>query len=220
MVEQRVPAPVLDPDLLRNRVFVFANVSFMICMLALFAVSFLLPFYLEELRGFDTLRSGLLLTPLPLTLALVAPMSGALADRVGSRWLAPLGLAIACAGLLLLSGLTQASSIAYLVLCLIVTGIGQGLFQSPNARTIMGAAPPNELGVASGTLATGRVIGQSLSVAVTGAVITFGRLPSNTSAASRFLLCSDVTNTIRAGNELALVGPISSGRRWRSAVRW
>ena len=133
-VEQRVPAPVLDPALLRNRVFVFANVSFMICMLALFAVSFLLPFYLEELRGFDTLRSGLLLTPLPLTLALVAPMSGALADRVGSRWLAPLGLAVACAGLLLLGGLTQASSIAYLVLCLIVTGIGQGLFQSPNAR--------------------------------------------------------------------------------------
>jgi EmrB/QacA subfamily drug resistance transporter len=171
-VEPRVPAPILDPALLRNRVFAFANISFMICMLALFAVSFLLPFYLEELQGFDTLRSGLLLTPLPLTLALVAPVSGALADRVGSRWLAPLGLAIACAGLLLLSGLTQASSIAYLVLCLIVTGIGQGLFQSPNARAIMGAAPPNELGVASGTLATGRVIGQSVSVAVAGAVFT------------------------------------------------
>ena len=171
-VERRVPAPVLDPALLRNRVFAFANVSFMICMLALFAVSFLLPFYLEELQGFDTLRSGLLLTPLPLTLALVAPASGALADRVGSRWLAPLGLAISCAGLLLLSGLTQASSIAYLVLCLIVTGIGQGFFQSPNARAIMGAAPPDELGVASGVLATGRVIGQSLSVAVAGAVFT------------------------------------------------
>ena len=102
----------------------------------------------------------------------MAPFSGALADRVGSRWLAPLGLAIACAGLLLLSGLTQASSIAYLVLCLIVTGIGQGLFQSPNARAIMGAAPPDELGVASGILASGRVIGQSLSVAVAGAVFT------------------------------------------------
>jgi EmrB/QacA subfamily drug resistance transporter len=171
-VERRVPAPVLDPALLRNRVFAFANISFMICMLALFAVSFLLPFYLEELQGFDTLRSGLLLTPLPLTLAVVAPISGAFADRVGSRWLAPLGLAIACAGLLLLSELTEASSIAYLVLCLIVTGIGQGLFQSPNARAIMGAAPPNELGVASGMLATGRVMGQSLSVAVAGAVFT------------------------------------------------
>ncbi len=171
-VERRAPAPVLDPALLRNQVFAFANVSFMICMLALFAVSFLLPFYFEELQGYDTIWSGLLLTPLSLTLAVVAPGAGVLADRVGSRWLAPLGLAIACAGLLLLSGLTHASSIAYLIVCLIVTGIGQGLFQSPNARAIMGAAPPDEQGVASGILATGRVIGQSLSVAVAGAVFT------------------------------------------------
>jgi EmrB/QacA subfamily drug resistance transporter len=171
-VDRRAPAPILDPALLRDRVFVFANISFMIDMLALFAVSFLLPFYFEELHGFDTLRSGLLLTPLPLTLAVVAPISGALADRVGSRWIAPLGLAIVCAGLLLLSGLTQASSSVYLVLCLIVTGIGQGLFQSPNARAIMGAAPPDQVGVASGILATARVIGQSLSVAVAGAVFT------------------------------------------------
>jgi EmrB/QacA subfamily drug resistance transporter len=171
-VERRVPAPILDPALLRNRVFVLANVSFMLCMMALFAVGFLLPFYFEELRGYDTLRSGLLLTPLSLTLAVVAPIAGALADRVGSGWLAPLGLAIACAGLLLLSGLTHASSTGYLILCLIITGIGQGLFLAPNTRTIMGAAPHNQQGVASGILATGRVIGQSLSVAVAGAVFT------------------------------------------------
>jgi EmrB/QacA subfamily drug resistance transporter len=171
-VERRAPAPVLDPALLRNRVFAFANVSYLICMLALFAVGFLLPFYLEEMQGFDTLRSGLLFTALPLTLVVVAPISGALADRVGSRWLAPIGLAVACAGLLLLSRLTQASPIAYLIVCLIVTGIGQGLFQSPSTRTIMGAAPPAEQGVASGILASGRVIGQSLSIAVAGAVFT------------------------------------------------
>ncbi len=169
-VERRTPFPLLDPALLRNRTFVFANVSFMICMLALFAVGFLLPFYFEELQGYSTLRSGLLLTPLPLTLAVVAPLSGSLADRVGSRWLAPLGLALASAGLLLLSGLVPDSSVLFLILCLVITGIGQGLFQAPNARAIMGAAPPEEQGVASGALATFRVIGQSLSVAVAGAV--------------------------------------------------
>jgi len=174
-VERIASAPVLDMALLRKRVFALANISFMLDMLALFAVGFLLPFYFEELRGFDTLRSGLLLTPLSLTLAVVAPVSGALADRMGSRWLAPLGLGIACAGLLLLSALTHASSIAYLVVCLIITGLGQGLFQSPNSRTIMGAAPPEEQGVASGILATARIIGQSLSVAVAGAVfVSFG----------------------------------------------
>ena len=184
-VERRAPFPLLDPALLRNRIFVLANVSFMICMLALFAVGFLLPFYFEELQGYDTLRSGLLLTPLPLTLAVVAPLSGTLADRVGSRWLAPLGLAVACAGLLLLSGLAPASSTSFLILCLVVTGIGQGLFQSPNARAIMGAAPPEEQGVASGTLATFRVIGQSLSVAVAGAVFTgFGAAAAGSTLAA------------------------------------
>jgi EmrB/QacA subfamily drug resistance transporter len=168
--ERRTATPVLDLALLRNRVFVFANVSFVACMLALFAVGFLLPFYFEELRGFDTLQSGLLLTPLALTLAAVAPASGSLADRLGSRWLRPLGLAIAALGLVLLSGLNQGSPIAYIVVCLVVTGLGQGIFQSPNARTLTGAAPPEQQGVASGILATGRVMGQSLSVAVAGAV--------------------------------------------------
>jgi EmrB/QacA subfamily drug resistance transporter len=185
-VEQRVPAPVLDLVLLRNRVFAFANVSFTLCMLALFAVGFLLPFYFEELQGYNALQAGLLLTPLPLTLVVVAPVSGALADRVGSRWLAPVGLTIACVGLLLLSRLTHTSSTAFLIVCLIVTGIGQGLFQAPNARAIMGAAPPEEQGIASGILATGRVIGQSLSVAVAGAVFTsFGAAAAGATLAAK-----------------------------------
>jgi EmrB/QacA subfamily drug resistance transporter len=169
-VERRVSAPLLDLALLRNRVFAAANVSFILCMLALFAVGFLLPFYFEELRGFDAQQAGLLLTPLSLTLAVVAPISGSLADRIGSRWLAPSGLAIACLGLLLLSQLTATSSTWDVIWRLAVTGIGQGLFQAPNTRTIMSAAPRNEQGVASGLLATGRVIGQSLSVALAGAV--------------------------------------------------
>jgi MFS family permease len=94
-------------------------------------------------------------------------------------------LATAGAGLLLLSGLTQASSTGYLILGLIVTGIGQGLFQSPNTRAIMGAAPPDEQGVASGALSTGRVIGQSLSVAVAGAIFTsFGAAAAGASLAA------------------------------------
>ncbi|MGZ3601574.1 MAG: MFS transporter [Ktedonobacterales bacterium] len=172
VVERRQPAPILDLTLLRNRVFVSANVSFMLCMLALFAVGFLLPFYFEDLRGYNALQSGLLLTPLSLSLAVVAPISGNLADRMGSRWLSPVGLSIACVGLLLLSQLDARTPLGYVVLCLVVTGIGQGIFQAPNTRTLMGAVPVSHQGVASGILATSRVIGQSLSVAVSGAIFT------------------------------------------------
>jgi EmrB/QacA subfamily drug resistance transporter len=169
-VESRVEHPIVNLGLLSNRVFAFANISFMLCMMALFAPGFLLPFYFEQLRGFSTIQTGLMLTPLPLTLAVVAPLSGALADRLGSRWLSPIGLATACLGLFLLSQLNAHSAAWDIIWRLSVTGIGQGLFMSPNTRTMMGAAPRSAQGEASGLLATGRVIGQSMSVALAGTV--------------------------------------------------
>src|SRR5262249_36892688 len=169
-IERRVRYPVVAFSLLRNRVFTSAIVSLILNFLALFAVSFLLPFYLEELRGFSTEQSGLLLTPLPLTIAVVAPLSGILADRIGSRWLAAGGLPVVCLGLLLISQLDAQSSIWDIVWRLVIAGIGQGIFQSPNNSALLGAAPRDQQGAASGFLATGRVVGQSISVALAGAV--------------------------------------------------
>ncbi len=170
IVEQHVPDPIVDLSLLRNRVFASANVSLVLSFLALFAVSFMLPFYLEELRGFSAEEAGFLLTPLPLMIAIVAPISGSLADHVGTRWLAATGLFIACLGLLLISQLNAQSSLFDIIWRLAFTGLGQALFQSPNNSALMGAAPRARQGVAAGFLATGRVIGQSLSVALTGAI--------------------------------------------------
>ncbi len=169
-VESHVEHPILNLGLLSNRVFAFANISFILCMMALFAPGFLLPFYFEQLRGFSTIQTGLMLTPLPLMLAIFAPLSGSLADRLGSRWLSPVGLATACLGLFLLSQLNAHSAPWDIMWRLAVTGIGQGLFMSPNTRTMMGAAPRTAQGEASGLLATGRVLGQSMSVALGGTV--------------------------------------------------
>ena len=169
-IEAHVAHPIINLGLVTNRVFAFANVSFMLCMMALYAPGFLLPFYFEELRGYSIIQTGLMLTPLPLMLAVVAPLSGTLADRLGSRWLSPLGLAIICIGLFFLSQINAQSSTWDIIWRLAVTGIGHGIFQSPNTRTIMGAAPRDAQGEASGLLATGRVIGQSMSVALVGTV--------------------------------------------------
>ena len=170
VVERRVSDPIIDLALLRGRVFLSANASLILSFLALFAVSFMLPFYLEELRGFSTEQAGLLLTPLPLTIAFLAPFSGMLADRIGTRWLAAGGLAVACLGLVLISQLNAQSSVWDIVWPLVVTGAGQAMFQSPNNSALLGAAPRGQQGSASGFLATGRVVGQSLSVALAGAI--------------------------------------------------
>lgn len=173
-IERRVAAPIIDLRLFRNRLFAAANTSGLLSFFALFAVSFLLPFYLEELRHFPTDVAGLLLTPIPLSVSLVAPISGRLSDRFGSRVLSSAGLATSALGLWLLTGLGVDSSVFSIIWQLVVTGIGIGLFQSPNNSAVMGAVPPAQRGVGSGFLATVRVVGQSLSVAVAGAV--FGGL--------------------------------------------
>jgi MFS family permease len=99
-----------------------------------------------------------------------APISGALADRFGSRWLAPIGLAISCIGLALLSQLNAQTATWDIVWRLLVTGLGQGIFQAPNTRAIMGVASAQQQSVASGMLGTARVMGQSVSVALAGAI--------------------------------------------------
>src|SRR5438132_2227618 len=211
LVERRVPDPILNLSLLKNRVFASANISFLFCMLALFAPGFLLPFYFEELRGFPAVQAGLLLTPLSLTLAMMAPLKGSLADWFGSRLLAPLGLAIACFWLALLRQLNAHSSLWDIIWRLVVIGIGQGLFQSPNTRALMGAAPPDEQGVASGLLSTSRVIGQAMSVALAGTIFTaFGAAAAGVllSAQGHNLSTSsvsDLQNTFLAGFHAAFI---------------
>ena len=170
--EKHVRQPIVDLSLLRNRLFSAAIVSSFLSFLALFAVVFLMPFYLEELLSLPPRQAGLLLTAVPLTISLVAPLSGWLSDRLGSRLLSSLGLAIGSAGLWSLSNLTARASAFDIVWPLVLTGFGQALFQAPNNNAIMGSVPENRQGLASGFLATVRVLGQASSVALTGAIFT------------------------------------------------
>jgi len=113
--------------------------------------------------------------------------------------------------LVLLSQLNAHSSLWDIIWRLVVIGIGQGLFQSPNTRALMGAAPPNEQGIASGLLSTGRVIGQALSVALAGTIFTaFGAAAAGVllSAQGHSLSTSGVSalqNTFLAGFHAAFL---------------
>jgi EmrB/QacA subfamily drug resistance transporter len=168
--ELRVAQPIIDVRLFRSRVFSSATASLLCSMLALFAVGFLLPFYFEELRDYSPERTGLLLTPFPIAMAIVAPVAGALSDRVGSRWLAPLALAMTALALVLLTQIDAVSPMWAIVWRVALAGAGLGLFQAPNTSALLGAAPASQQGLASGVFASARITGQALSVAVAGAV--------------------------------------------------
>ena len=186
-IELRVPNPVIVLSLLKNCVFTSALFSLILNFLSFFAISFILPFYLEELRGFSTQKAGILLTPPALVIAIIAPISGSLADRFGTRWLTTAGLAIACMGLVLISQLDEHSTIFDIICRLAVTGFGQALFQSPNNSALMGAAPRELQGSASGFLATGRVFGQTLSIALAGAIFAARRCRCRSAILTRHL---------------------------------
>ncbi|MGH7271833.1 MAG: DHA2 family efflux MFS transporter permease subunit, partial [Polyangiaceae bacterium] len=166
----RFSDPLIDLGLFRHRVFASASASLLLSTIATFAVAFLMPFYLEELRGWSAERAGFLLTPLPLAAALVSPVSGVLADRVGTRALAAGGMLVVAIGLGLLGMIGGSTRVAVLVLVLSAIGVGRAMFQPPNNSALMGAAPRDRQGVAAGVLATGRVVGQSLSIAGAGAL--------------------------------------------------
>ncbi len=170
LVERFAEYPLFARSFLTNRVFLSANVSLALGMLALFAINVLVPFYLVEVRAFSPAQAGLLLTPLPLTFALVSPFSGSLADRIGTRWLAAGGLALLCLGLVLVSQLNATSSLWDMLWRLACVGLGQALFLAPNDSALMGSMSREEQGIASGFMQTSQIAGQSLSVALAGAI--------------------------------------------------
>lgn len=170
--EMTAPHPVVDLSLFRNRLFAFANASALINYAATFSLTFLMPFYLSGVLRYPPGRMGLILTAVPITLAVVAPISGSLSDRIGSRVLASLGLLLTGIGLFMLSRLGADPPLPFLLGSLITVGFGSAVFQSPNSSAIMGSVPRTMLGVAAGMLATMRNLGMVTGVAVSGAVYT------------------------------------------------
>ncbi|HEY8814545.1 MAG TPA: MFS transporter [Candidatus Dormibacteraeota bacterium] len=162
--------PLVDLRQLASRRLGLPLASFLFSVLALFAVAFLLPFYLEDLRGLSPLGAGLLLTPYSVALAVASPISGRLSDRGRALWLGPLGLGLAAAGLGLLALVGPTTPLSQIALWLAISGIGQGLFLAPNTSAVMSAVPAKDSGTSSGLIATTRVVGQTLSVAIAGAV--------------------------------------------------
>jgi EmrB/QacA subfamily drug resistance transporter len=168
--ERRERDPMLNLRLFRSAQFSTGIVSGMGSYLVMFGVLLLVPFYFERALGYGTARSGLSLMAMPLAFGIVAPFAGRLADRVGARPLTVAGMVLVAASLGAMAAI-RPTTVGFLAL-LATTGIGMGLFTSPNNASIMGAAPAQEAGMASGVLNMTRGMGTALGLAVTGSIFT------------------------------------------------
>ena len=172
MTELKVSHPLIDLRLFRNSTFLLGNISGMLSYYVLFAVMFLMPFYFERVKGYGAALTGLLLTPLLLSMAVAAPLSGRISDRHGPRMMTTAGTllsALACLWLLFLGG---SAGIPGVVGAMIALGLGLGLFSTSNNTAIMGAAPSEKLGMAGGMLNMTRSLGLIFGVNISGMVFT------------------------------------------------
>jgi DHA2 family multidrug resistance protein-like MFS transporter len=168
-------APLLPVDLLRIPIFAL-SIATSICSFAAQTLAYVsLPFFLQDALGRSQVETGLLMTPWPLTVAVVAPIAGRLSDRHSAGLLGGIGLVAMAAGLVLLALLPAHPSVVDIAWRTVLCGFGFGLFQTPNNRAMIGATPPHRSGAGGGMLSTARLLGQTLGAALVAVV--FGMVP-------------------------------------------
>ncbi len=171
-VESRQPDPLLDLDLFRDRLFTMGNLTGLLNGIARNGVLFLLVFYLQGAKGDDPVTAGILLAPLAVGLLVLSPISGALADRYGSRELATLGMIVTGAGLAGLLTLGIDTPYWQLALWQLIIGAGSGLFNSPNTSAVMGVVAPAKRGIGAGTRMMLTQTGFIVSIALAIGLVT------------------------------------------------
>jgi len=171
-IENKVEYPMLDLRLLKTRILAFAYASNFLNGVARGAVTFLLIFFLQGIKGVDPMMAGLLLSPFAIAMMIVAPISGRLADKHGSRILSSVGLIISAIGLAGLMMIKFNTSTIELVIWMSIMGVGSGMFFSPNSSTIMGSVPADKRGIAAGLTTMMNSAGQILSIAISMAIIS------------------------------------------------
>jgi MFS family permease len=165
--EGKLKYPIFNINLFRdNRVFRFSNLAALANYSATFAVAFLLSLYLQYIKNFTAEHAGLILVTQPIIMIICSPITGSLSDRIEPGVIASIGMALTTIALVLLTFLGSASSLLFIMVSLIVLGMGFGFFSSPNTNAVMSSVEKRFYGVASGVVGTMRLTGQMLSMGV------------------------------------------------------
>lgn len=181
--ERRAPAPMLPLRFFRSRAFSLANLSSLLMYFGMFGSVFLLTQFLQTVQGYSPFQAGLRVLPWTLAPIFVAPIAGALSDRVGGGLLMGLGLSLQAIGLAWL-GLVATPTVDYAVLVVpfILSGVGMGLFFAPVANVVLSAVRPEEEGQASGANNAIREVGGVFGVAMLTAIFLLDGQPTTPQA--------------------------------------
>ena len=171
--QTRIPSPLFEVGLfIRNRVFALSNLAALIHYSATFGLNFLLSVYLQYIKALSAQTAGVILIAQPVMMALCSPLAGRISDRIEPRILATAGMCITCSGLILFSSIRMGSPVFFILCNLAWMGFGFALFSSPNMNAIMSSVERRHLGLASGSAATMRLLGQMFSMGIVTLIIS------------------------------------------------
>ena len=173
IIELRQNHPVFDIRFFKNHKFLSANFASLCAYLATYAVTTILNYHLQYIKGLDSQTAGIILLAAPLCQVVLAPIAGRLSDKFVPQILAAMGMALGTISLFLFSSLNGQTPIEYLIISMIIYGIGFGLFSPPNTNVIMGSVPPKDTSIASASVATMRTVGQAMSMGILTLVFAF-----------------------------------------------
>ncbi len=168
LTETLVPHPMLELSLFKNRIFVLAQSGNFLIHMSSVGIFLLIPFYLVQILQVSAQATGLFMLPLTIMIIIMGPISGFLADRMGTKWLSVCGLLFACVGYYSLTSLDQNSSVFGIILRLSVLGLGHAVYQSPNLSATMGSVSTERVGIAGGIHGTMRHLGNLTGIAIVG----------------------------------------------------
>lgn len=192
--ELRQKSPVFNMNLFKNKKFTSSNIAALCSYLAIMVVTTILNYHFQYVRGWNAQMSGLILIITPIIMAIMAPNSGRLSDKIHPQKLAAIGIGIAAIALLILTFLDANTSIYIVVIAMILQGIGMGLFSSPNMNAIMSSVPPKDAPTASASQATMRTIGQTMSLGLLTLIFAWimGNLELSTQYAGMIVQSSQI----------------------------
>jgi EmrB/QacA subfamily drug resistance transporter len=164
--------PLLDPDLFRIRNFSTGVVSLSLLFLCIATSLFLLPFFLQGIKGLSAEESGYWLVAIPLTNVIVSPIAGRLSDRTNPKYLMSLGPVLFIFGLYLVSDIGADITFWELSLKIIPLGVGIGMLMAPTFNVVMASVPPHKAGMANGAVRTINTLAQAMGIAIGGVLLT------------------------------------------------
>lgn len=170
--EKRVAFPLISIDLIKeNKVFAYSNLAALLNYAASFAITYVLSIYLQNLKGMTSAKAGIILIVSPILQTLLSPFAGRMSDRIKPGILASVGMGVTAAGIFLMIFISENSGLGFIIATLAIIGTGFAFFSSPNTNAIMSSVEKKDLSIASSMLATGRSLGQSVSMGIVTVIV-------------------------------------------------